>query len=122
MSVLKRLIMVALFSPLPLFANDFPTIDRVDYVLRCMEAEGGQSVETLFQCSCRLDVIAQHVSFDEYDAANTFARFKKMPGEKGGLFRDNAYGEELEKKLEQAEVDAEKRCFIGVRRSESAEP
>jgi hypothetical protein len=45
-----------------------------------------------------------------------------MPGEKGGLFRDNAYGEELEKKLEQAEVKGEKRCFIGVRRSESAEP
>ncbi|MCI0401698.1 MAG: hypothetical protein L0Z68_10480 [Gammaproteobacteria bacterium] len=121
MTVVKWIIVIPFFFPSAVLANDFPTVDRVEYVLRCMDAHGGQTVETLFQCSCRLDVVASYLTFDEYDAAITFSRFKNMPGERGGLFRDNPYGEELQEKLSKAEADGDKRCFIGAR-SEEIQP
>jgi hypothetical protein len=67
----------------------------------------------LYACSCEIDVIAQQVAFDDFTEARTFEIYKRMPGEKGGLFRDSARAEEIIGKLEAARADARKRCFIG---------
>ena len=47
-----------------ILANDYPTLERVDHVLTCMRLAGGQSVDNLYACSCKIDVIAQQVDFD----------------------------------------------------------
>jgi len=39
-------------------ANDYPTLERVDHVLTCMRAAGGQTVDNLYACACEIDVIA----------------------------------------------------------------
>lgn len=111
------------FSPLLLalftttaFANDYPTLERVDSVMTCMQQHGGQTVENLYSCSCQIDVIASMVPFDIWDEARTFEQFRGMPGEKGGLFRDSARSDEVVPQLENARKEAEKRCFIGGRK------
>ncbi len=97
------------------FANDYPTLERVDSVLTCMAKHGGQTVENMYACSCKIDVIAGKVPFDLWDEARTFKAYKRMPGEKGGLFRDNARADEVVPLLEAAEKEGEKRCFVGVK-------
>jgi hypothetical protein len=94
-------------------ANDFPTFDRVDYVMACMKDHGGQTMDNMFSCSCAVDKIAQHMKFEEYSEATVFERYKKMPGEKGGIFRDSEHGDALIKRLQEARQEADKSCFVG---------
>jgi hypothetical protein len=114
------LVVVAACLPIVAIANDYPTLERVDHVLTCMRTNGGQTVDNLYACSCEVDIIAQQVSFAEFTEARTFEIYKRMPGEKGGLFRDNPRAEELVGKLEAARADAQKRCFIGRKKTPAA--
>ncbi len=106
-------ILLALTS-FTVYANDYPTLERVDSVLTCMAKHGGQTVENLYSCSCKIDVIASQVPFDLWDEARTFKAYKRMPGEKGGLFRDSDRADEVIPVLEAADKEGEKRCFVGV--------
>lgn len=94
-------------------AYDYPTLERVDSVITCMAEHGGQTVENLYSCSCKIDVIASKIPLDVWDEAKTFARYKRMPGEKGGVFRDSERADEVVPMLEAAEQEGEKRCFVG---------
>ncbi|MFT4564696.1 MAG: hypothetical protein ACI9BW_004466 [Gammaproteobacteria bacterium] len=100
-------------------ANDYPTLERVDYVLTCMRLAGGQTMDNLYACSCEIDVIAQSVKFDDFTAARTYEVYARMPGEKGGLFRDSPEGDGLKDRLGTARQEAKKRCFIGVKRNDA---
>lgn len=101
-------------------ANDYPTLETVDHVLTCMAKHGGQTVDNLYACSCEIDVIAQQVSFEDFNEARTYEIYKRMPGEKGGIFRDNPRAGEIVKTLDAARAEAEKRCFIGVKHKKAA--
>lgn len=94
----------------------YPTLERVDHVLTCMREHGGQTVDNLYACSCEIDVVAQKLNFDDFSEARTFEIYQRMPGEKGGLFRDSERAEKVVGLLEQARSDATKRCFIGIKR------
>ncbi len=98
-------------------ANDYPTLERVDNVLTCMRENGGQTVDNLYACACEIDIIAQQVPFEDFTEARTFEIYKRMPGEKGGLFRDSERAKELTAKLAAARADSQKRCFIGMKRA-----
>lgn len=93
--------------------NDYPTVERVDHVLTCMRTHGGQTVDNLYACACEVDIIAQQLSFDEFTEARTFEIYRRMPGEKGSLFRDNERGKKIIARLDQVRGDANRRCFIG---------
>ena len=101
-------------------ANDYPTLERVDHVLTCMRLAGGQTVDNLYSCACEIDVIAQHVKFEDFSEARTYEIYKRMPGEKGGLFRESDRADEIVAQLEGARADAKKRCFIGKNRKKAA--
>lgn len=109
-----------LATPLAAAANDYPTLERVDHVLTCMRMHGGQTVDNLYACACEIDVIAQHVSFEDFTEARTFEIYKRMPGEKGGLFRDSDRAGEVVGALETARADAQKRCFVGRKKTAEA--
>lgn len=98
------------------YANDYPTLERVDHVLTCMRLAGGQTVDNLYACSCEIDIIAQAVNFEDFTEARTYEIYKRMPGEKGGLFRESDQADAIIAQLDAARVDAQKRCFIGVKR------
>jgi hypothetical protein len=92
--------------------NDFPTRDRVEYVLNCVAKHGGLTYITQYACGCKIDKIAEKMTFAEYEAANTFTYLRSTPGEAGGVFRDPQQSKDLRKLLKEAEEYAEKQCFV----------
>ena len=100
-------------------ADGYPTLERVDHVLTCMKSHGGQTVDNLYSCSCEIDMIAQQINFDDFNEARTFEKYKRMPGEKGSIFRDSKRATFVIGELEKARANAEKRCFISMRRKKA---
>ena len=98
-------------APSVVVANDFPTRDRVAYVLNCLQEIGRNSMEDLQTCSCRIDSVASAMSFESYGWAVTYDRNKRMTGEKGSVFRDNIAGKSLSKQLVVANEIAKDRCI-----------
>ncbi len=92
--------------------NDYPTRDRVEYVLNCVAQHGGLTYITQYACGCKIDKIAERLTFSEYDAAKTFNYLKGTPGENGGVFRDPSQSKSLRVKLKEAEEFAERSCFV----------
>lgn len=90
-------------------ANDYPTVDRADYVFACMQVNG-QTREALEKCSCSIDVIASLLPFDRYEEAETIMQMRQRAGEKGALFLIPAMRSKVED-LKRAQVEAELRCF-----------
>ena len=91
-------------------ANDYPTADRVEYVLNCLQDLGRSSMDDLQTCSCRVDSIASNMPFETYGYAVTYNRNKRMTGEKGGVFRDNKSGKAFSKELKAAVETAIGQC------------
>lgn len=92
-------------------ASDFPTQARVEYVIGCMNSNGGQTYDNLYSCVCRVDELAKHFSYAEYAEAETFAQLRSTAGERGGLFRDPPRAGELREKLAAAQREAETACL-----------
>ena len=94
-------------------ANDFPTQTRVEFVLSCMDARGGQSYNSLYPCICAIDRIAAKMPYREYTAAETLSFLYSTPGERGGFFRDAAPRSRKRIKAFQAlREEAEAACFV----------
>jgi hypothetical protein len=92
---------------------DYPTRDRVEYVFNCIAQHGGKlSYITQYACGCKIDKIAEKLTFEEYEAAKTFTLLKSTPGDAGGVFRDPEQSKDLRKKLKEAETYAERMCFV----------
>jgi hypothetical protein len=92
-------------------ANDFPTSDRVEFVLECMQRNAGKQ-EFVYKCACVIDQIAQKYSYDDFVEAATAARYQSLGGERGGLFRDPPQTRELAKRFVQVQGEAMKRCDV----------
>ena len=92
--------------------NDYPTRDRVDYVLECVAKHGGLSYINQYACGCKIDKIAEKLNFADYEAARTFVQMQKTPGENGAPFRDHKQSKDLRNQLKEAENAAEKACFV----------
>ena len=99
-------------EPTPL-VNDYPTRDRVEYVLNCVAQHGGLTYITQYACGCKIDKIAEKLTFKEFESAKTFTYLSKgQTGDAGGAFRDPAHSKDLRKRLKEAEAYAEKSCFV----------
>lgn len=94
------------------YINQYPTRDRVDYVLNCVAKHGGLTYISQYACGCKIDRIAEKLTFEEFEAAITFGYMRKTPGENGGAFRDPKQSKSLKKRLQEAEIYAEKMCFV----------
>jgi hypothetical protein len=93
--------------------NDYPTRDRVEYVLNCVAQHGGLTYITQYACGCKIDKIAEKMTFTEFESAKTFTYLSKgQTGDAGGVFRDPAQSKDLRTRLKEAEASAEKSCFV----------
>lgn len=92
--------------------NDFPTRDRVEYVLNCVAQHGGLTFVTQYACGCKIDKIAEKMTFAEFEAAKTFSYLRSTAGESGSVFRDPKQSKDLRKLLKEAEAYGEKQCFV----------
>jgi hypothetical protein len=102
----------AAFPALVAADEGYPTLERTAYVLQCMRDSGGQSMDNLYTCSCIVDKVMNKVSFDDYSEAQTFIQYKRMPGDKGGIFRDQPQADAVLAALTQAEAEAKQGCFV----------
>ena len=92
--------------------NDFPTLARVEYVLQCMEEQGGQNYNNLYHCTCAIDKIASRMSHDEFVQAQTFTLGFNVVGERGAEFRDPPQSEKLREKYKEVTKNAQESCFL----------
>jgi hypothetical protein len=103
-------LLLSLFAISPVQANDYPTESRVDYVLGCMAANSN-SYLTMQKCSCSIDVIAEHLSYEEYEQVATMMSMQDQRGELGVLFRTERGMQDQLRALREAQADANLRCF-----------
>lgn len=104
---------VLMFVLLPgAYADDYPTIETVRFVVNCMADLGGQNEQNLYACTCRYDALSDQMSYEEYDDAMVFERNKQMPGERGGFVRDNERGVKNYKKFKDLLQEASAQCPI----------
>jgi len=102
-----------MLGPHAAFAEEsWPTLERTAYMLHCMGEHGGQTMDNLYSCACVVDKVMRELTLEEYTEIQTFIQYKRMPGDKGGIFRDQPRAEELLAKQQQLEAAAEKVCFI----------
>lgn len=112
---MKNAFAALLLFPLafPAVAHDYPTTDRVEYVLECMKTNGG-SYEYLYKCSCAIDEIAKQLSYDEYVESSSVVRYQGMAGERIGVFRDPDSMKDMAKRYRGVLSQAKSQC--GVKR------
>jgi hypothetical protein len=99
-----------LLTPAIAMADTYPTTEIVKFVVSCMAENGGHSDENLYTCACRFDSISSKFTFEEYDTAVTYERYRDMPGKQGGLFRDSERGDALKARLKKAREEAAAQC------------
>jgi hypothetical protein len=92
-------------------ATGYPTVDRVEFVLECMQRNDGKQ-EFLYKCSCVIDEIAQKYTYDDFVEASTAARYQSLAGERGGVFRDPPQVRDTAKRYLQTRGEAMKRCGV----------
>jgi len=92
--------------------NDFPTVDRVEYVQECMREHPGSRHEMLYKCSCTLDRIAAEVRYEEYVELWTAANAISIGGERGSQLRDAKVSQDMAKKFRSIEEKAQQGCFL----------
>ena len=93
-------------------SNDFPTLDRVEYVIACMKRHGGENYDTLYGCACAIDYLSTRFSYDEFNEAQVYRQLRRSPGERGGVFRDPDQAGILRDKLSEVEQQSLKHCHL----------
>ena len=83
---------------------------------------GDQTEENLLTCACRQDVIEAGISFEIFEQASLQERYNRMPGKRGGLFRDDEISREQLKQLKAVRKQAIAACptVKKVRRAEES--
>jgi hypothetical protein len=109
-------VVVALCGPLlawPSRADDsggYSTAVRAEYVFACMATNGGTQ-EALQHCACAVDVIASVLPYNDYERAETVLRMRRSAGGYLGQEFRSAITNDIVRDLEEAEAEAEIRCF-----------
>jgi hypothetical protein len=89
--------------------NDYPTVDRADYVFACMQTNG-QTRDSLEKCACSVDQIAALLPYTEYVDAATVMSLVQRGGDATSLFNSPQMQKKIHT-LKLAQVEAELRCF-----------
>ncbi|MFW5451719.1 MAG: hypothetical protein ACKE9I_08980 [Methylophagaceae bacterium] len=70
--------------------NDFSTVTRVKFVQDCMSSNPTMNLyEGTYKCSCVIDKLAEVFTEREFEDADTGFQLKNLPGDRGGVFRDD---------------------------------
>ncbi len=99
----------------PGLAHDYPTYERVRYVLECIGRNGGATALP-YQCSCAIDKIAERYSIDDFVEMQTALNGMTIAGERAGVLRDNSEIRADAKRYREAEAAALKSCGIQTKR------
>ncbi len=91
-------------------SGGYPTAARAEFVFACM-ATNGNNQEALQHCSCAIDVIASVLPYDDYEKAETVLRMRRSAGGYLGQEFRSALTNTIVRDLDEAQAEAEIRCF-----------
>jgi hypothetical protein len=111
MNIAKTWLLLAAALPAAAMAHDYPTTDRVEYVLECMQQHEGK-YEYVYKCSCAIDAIAKEMPYDEFVDSAMSLRNQGLQGTRGAMFRDPETVKDMAKKYKALKESANKQCFI----------
>jgi hypothetical protein len=97
---------------LPASANDYPTVERVEFVEACMREHQGMRQEFLYKCACTIDAMATQVGYAEYVELLTATRAITIAGERGAVVREAADAQAMAKRFRVLETLAKQQCFL----------
>lgn len=92
--------------------GNFPTVERVEYVLNCARDAQGPAQESVYKCSCVIDNIAKQLSYDQYIEYSTAANAFSIGGERGEVMRGYVHGKEMAGAFRKIQSEARKACFM----------
>lgn len=104
--------LAALAAPDATWAYDYPTTERVNYVMTCMRDHPGPHYEMLNKCSCVIDTLARRVKLDDFVSMSTAANANSIGGERGAYIRDTATLQAQIRRFRELQAQARKACFI----------
>jgi len=88
----------------------FPTAAIADYVLGCMVANGN-TLESLHQCSCSIDLVMARMSYHDFEQANTVMQIQRDKGQRGVFYREAKWAKKRVEILEQVQAESTLTCF-----------
>jgi hypothetical protein len=113
MKVMQSTLVLTMIVLTPLCrANDFPTADRVEFVLECMRDHTGGQFEVLNKCSCTIDRLAEQYKYDDFVEAQTMAKAVTIAGERGSVLRDNEDAQKAARGYRASVAEAAHACFL----------
>jgi len=92
-------------------SHDYPTYERVRYVLECIEHNGADPA-LVYQCSCAIDKLAERFTIDDFVEMQTAVNGSSIAGERGGVLRDNPALRVDARHYREAEAAALKACGV----------
>ena len=105
-------VLVFVAAACPAMANDFPTSERVEFVLDCMRNHKGGDFELLNKCSCAIDRLAEKYTHDEFVEAQTMSKAVTIAGDRGSALRDNEEAQKAARQYRADVKDAANACFL----------
>ena len=78
-----------------------------------MVRSGGSEAD-LYKCSCAIDRIAVHLTYDQFVEASTYAHYATLGGENAGIFRDHPLAQQQAKLMRTVESAAWHACGLRV--------
>lgn len=99
-------------QPTAAAANDYPTLERVEYVLGCARDAAGPAQENVYKCTCVIDNIAERLPYEQYIEYSTAAKAFSIGGERGEVMRGYGHGKEMAGAFRKLQTDARKACFM----------
>ena len=112
MGMRYALLLLLGWLPVAAHANDFPTRARVEFVLNCMRESKAPQQESMYKCSCAVDVIADAVDYAAWVELGTIASATTIAGERGGVVRDMKDGRKMIASYRELQENAKGRCFL----------
>jgi hypothetical protein len=109
--VLFGLLGALTLQALPASAHDYPTYERVEFVLDCMQRNGG-AYALIYQCSCAIDKLAEQFTIDEFVDMQTSVNASDMSGQRGGELRGNPQIRQSTNRYREAVLAAGRSCGV----------
>jgi hypothetical protein len=108
-----RYALLAAFMALPSIAVafEYPTKDRVEYVLECMQEKSDKPAqEMLYKCSCAIDEIRKKLTYNKFVEMATSAKAISIAGDRS--MRDSEPAQAQARKYRELQAKAYKSCYI----------
>lgn len=103
----------ALLQALPASAHDYPTYERVQFAVDCMQRHGG-AYDLIYKCSCAIDKVSEQFTIDEFVDMQTSLNASDMTGQRGGELRGNPQVRDSAKRYRQTIQSAMQSCGIST--------